>query len=170
MDGDLSESILDGVNTHRKRKKQSRKERLNLNLSCHDSSSDSVREPFPSHLPFTLLRRPQSSSGRRCGDAQADQTQTCSADMEGSRRPQVSLFSTSKSTSSNFSHHQKSIWLRDVENEARKIWEMGKSFGASAVGDEEIIVSKLLSMEHRNAQEAGDLAVAKPRGEQAGDQ
>lgn len=62
----------------------------------------------------------------------------------------------------------RAVWLRGAEDEARKIWDLGKEFGVTACGDEGVVLSKLVDMEHRDALEAGDLAGAESRRGDAG--
>lgn len=95
--------------------------------------------------------------------AAAPRTQRNEEDADEERMPQSSMISISKSVSNGCHNCSKEVWLRSVEEEASKIWELGKEFGATATGDDGIILSKLAGMERRDAQEAGDLADMEPR-------
>lgn len=87
-------------------------------------------------LPFTLLRRPSSTARRQHQDS-GGVASACSMP----------------------------VWLHGMEEEAGRIWSLGKDLGASTKGNDEEIVRKLLSMEQRDAQEAGEVVGdAPPRG------
>lgn len=59
------------------------------------------------------------------------------------------------------------MWLKDVESEARSIWNEGKELGVTALGNEEDVIQRLVHLEQRDAQVA-HCSGAVPRGSQEG--
>ncbi|XP_057439502.1 uncharacterized protein LOC130731284 [Lotus japonicus] len=88
-------------------------------------------------------------------------------------RKKVRQFFQSLSNSENGSSSQrcsKSLCVKDVQSDARRIWELGKEFGATFQGNEEDVINKLVVLEQRDARGAAvDFAVA-PRRESEVDQ
>lgn len=156
------------------KKKDRKKKKISRIVVPHDPMVESTRSPRASNLPFTLLRRPSNASGSSIAQRPlgAISGNTLSGSVgEERRRILHSLFSTSNSCSgAGGANGHKHVWLRGVEDEAMKIWVLGKEFGATAAGNEGDIVSKLVDMECRDAQEAGDLAGMEPRRDVDGDQ
>lgn len=62
----------------------------------------------------------------------------------------------------------KSVWLKDVESEAKTIWKEGKELGVSFLGSEEDIVNRLVQLEQRDAKVVHAGFTAATRGIQGG--
>lgn len=71
----------------------------------------------------------------------------------GSQRHRVASVCSSMSSSA-VENCNRNFWVRNVEDEARKIWDFGQKLGVSFFGDDKEIVDRLVVMENRDSDES----------------